>query len=565
MKILVMSLLRIGDVAMAAPVLRDLRIKFGPDAQIDLLINSQASAIAPMIASVDRILIFERETLQKGLGRIDVPFFDSYERLNAFVDRMNSESYDLTINLTHSRLSGWLMNVVDAKEKQGLVFDANGRASFGSNWFRYLNTQVDADGSEVFHFSDVFRFALRVEGVQSNLPALQETIEGRAEADAFAGDWCDASNLVCVQALTSDTKKEWGVEKFQKTLASFSVRAPGAKIAILGAPNERERLQSLVDSLVESGVSARLAIVGFEGAFSLVKRARLVISLDTSIKHLAANAGSPVLEISLGSSDPYRTGAYADGSVIVKSRELCAPCVHSKPCHREKKFCALGIPTDAVAMIAGEMYEGRGFQIRAIAEEYRLEMDVLCVDTKNTGAFAAAMVLEPFSEQSIGRWIDLACRRIWLSNMSGSGLDGMGTEALRLGEFLRAIHPSVSDFEWRFLLSDFEKQATSIEGRLNGFKTEIRALHGSYEDPRRMRDYVRALIGFREKMRNSALLGSFRSVLDQVIEDDISPPFTRFKRIVDTIGEIDRRTTIHLRLIRSLQSHIEESIEVEKT
>jgi len=44
MKILVMSLLRIGDVAMAAPVLRDLRVKFGQEAQIDLLVNSQAAS-----------------------------------------------------------------------------------------------------------------------------------------------------------------------------------------------------------------------------------------------------------------------------------------------------------------------------------------------------------------------------------------------------------------------------------------------------------------------------------------------------------------------------------------
>ncbi|MES2964939.1 MAG: glycosyltransferase family 9 protein, partial [Bdellovibrionota bacterium] len=385
MKILVMSLLRIGDVAIAAPVLRDLRIKMGPDVQIDLLVNAQAAAIGPMIPSVDRVLVFERETLQKGLGRIDVPFFDSFERLSAFVDRLNSEKYDLTINLTHSRLSGWLMNLVDAREKQGLVFDAAGRASFGSNWFRYLNTQVDSEGSEVFHFTDVFRFALKVDAVRTHQPALVETIEGRAEAEAFLADWDAGSNLVCVQALTSDTKKEWGIERFTEALKSISARAPMARIAILGAPSERERLRPLVEACEANGVKVRLAILGFEGAFSLVKKAKLVISLDTSIKHLAACAGVPLLEISLGSSDPYRTGAYADGAVIVKSRELCSPCVHSKPCHREKQFCAIGIPSDAVSMIAGEMFEGRGFQIKSIAEEYKQEIDVLCVDTKRTG------------------------------------------------------------------------------------------------------------------------------------------------------------------------------------
>ncbi len=80
-----------------------------------------------------------------------------------------------------------------------------------------------------------------------------------------------------------------------------------------------------------------------------------------------------------------------------------------------------------------------------------------------------------------------------------------------------------------------------------------------------MREYVKGLIGFREKMRTSALLGSFRSALDQVIEDDISPPFTRFRRIVDAISEIDRRTTIHLRLIRSLENHMDNGAGVDKT
>ncbi|MEK7358557.1 MAG: glycosyltransferase family 9 protein, partial [Bdellovibrionota bacterium] len=484
---------------------------------------------------------------------------------SAFVERLNDENYDLAINLTHSRLSGWLMNVISVREKQGLVFDAHGRASFGSNWFRYLNTQVDADGTEVFHFTDVFRFALKVDQIQARQPALEETIDGREECDAFLKDFGGGSNLVCVQALTSDEKKEWGLDRFEEAIKALANRAPTARIAILGAPSERQRLQSLIDGLNAAGVQARLAIVGFEAAYSLVKKAKLVISLDTSIKHLAACAGVPILEISLGSSDSYRTGAYADGSVIVKSKELCAPCVHSKPCHREKKFCAIGLPADAIAMIAGEMFEGRGFPLKSIADEYSKELEVLRVDTRKIGAFTAASVREQFSEQSVGRWIDLTCRRIWLAGAPASGLDGMGTEARRLGQFLRSLHPTVSDFEWRFLLGDFEKQATSIEGRLNGFKTEIRALHGAYEDPRRMRDYVRGLIGFREKMRSSALLGSFRAALDQVIEDDISPPFTRFRRIVDAIAEIDRRTTIHLRLIRSLERHIEDGIGVEKT
>ena len=224
----------------------------------------------------------------------------------------------------------------------------------------------------------------------------------------------------------------------------------------------------------------------------------------------------------------------------------------------------MGVPSDAVAMLAGEMLAGRSFQLRSIAEAYREEIDVLTVDLKSNGVFAAASILEPFSEQAIGRWIDLTCRKLWLESQRGTGVDAMGSEALKLGQFLRHLHPTNSDVEWKLLLTDLERQVASIEGRLNSFKTEIRALHGSFEDPRRLRDYVRGLISFREKMRHSALLSSFRAVLDLVIEDDISPPFTRFRRIVDAIGEIDNRTQIHLRLIRSLGSGIEDIVGVDK-
>ena len=569
MKILVMSLLRIGDVAMATPVLSALRLKFGRDAQIDLLVNSQAAGIAPLIsggsASVGRVIVFDREAMQRGLGRADIPFFDSYERLNELVDRLNGESYDLSINLTHSRLSGWMMSLVNSKEKMGLVFDGEGRASFGTNWFRYLNSQVEADGAEVFHFTEVFRFGLGLGAISTTEPSMFETENGKLEAAEVFENWkVDSKTLVAIQALTSDSKKDWGLARMSEMLERLSQRTPDAAFVIIGAPSERERLEPMVNALSEKGVGLRLAIVGLEGAFSLVKRANLLISVDTSIKHFAACAGTPILEISLGSSDPYRTGAYRHGSLIVKSRELCSPCVHSKACHREKQFCAMGVPSDAVAMLAGEMLAGRSFQLRSIAEAYREEIDVLTVDLKSNGVFAAASILEPFSEQAIGRWIDLTCRKLWLESQRGTGVDAMGSEALKLGQFLRHLHPTNSDVEWKLLLTDLERQVASIEGRLNSFKTEIRALHGSFEDPRRLRDYVRGLISFREKMRHSALLSSFRAVLDLVIEDDISPPFTRFRRIVDAIGEIDNRTQIHLRLIRSLGSGIEDIVGVDK-
>ena len=557
MKILVVSLLRVGDVLMSAGVLRDLRARF-PKAEIDLLVNSQSAAIAPMLTNVSRLIEFDRVGLQRGLGEANIPFFESYEKLSAVLDDLEGHSYDLAINLTQNRLSGWLMGLIDAKERIGLVLDHGGRGIFGSNWFRYLNQQIDLDSNEVFHFNDIFRFALRVDSITAAIPILTETARGQHEADGIMAD-VQGAKIICVQALSSDTKKDWGFDRFTKMMESVSARHPDATFAILAAPFETDRLEPLVSNLKSKGVNAILAVSSFEGAFSLLKRSALLITLDTSLKHLAAAAGTKIVEICVGSSDPSRTGADLHGAIIIKSREACAPCAHSSPCHREQHFCAKRIPVDAVAAVVSEAYSNRKFQLRVIADGYRNDIEILQVDRRSLGIWTAPAVNESFSEGNIARWLDLLCRKIWLQD-SKTFLESVGSEMLRASRFFKMLYPTTSDFEWKDLIENFERRAMEVEGRVNGFKTGLRYLHGTYEDAKRMQEFVRGLITFREKIRATPLLASFRRSLDGVIEDDLSPAFTRLRHMNDVVAEIETRTSIHLRILRAIGPQIENPI-----
>lgn len=563
MKILVLSLLRIGDIVLSAPILRSLRER-NPAAEIHLLMNAQFQQIGPLLPYIDKIIPFDRERLQRGLGECSVPVFDSYERLNEQVDELNGANYDWTINLTQNRLSGWLMSVINSKKRTGLCFDASGFASFGSNWFKFLNNQVDAESTEVFHYLDIFRFGLELGEEASPRSSLVETVAGRKEAAAFLRA-VGAREVVAVQALTSDTKKDWGFEQFAAAMEQFFRVNSRVTFAVLGAPFERDRLQPLIELLRKKGIPAEIAILSFEGAFSLLRMSKLLLTGDTSIKHLAGAARTPIVEISLGSSDIHRTGVYQHGSVIVQSREACAPCPHSRACHRDSHACALTISPDVVAMVACEVFVGRTFQLKSIAEEFQTEVDILRVDTRSSAIWTAHSVNEKFSEATIGRWLDLTCRRIWLENPSGSAFDHMGTETLRIARFLRSIHAEVSEIEWHNIFSDFERQASSVEGRINGFKVGLQYLRGCYEDQRKMKDFVRGLMSFREKIRHVPLLRSFKIGLDQVIDDDLSPMFTRFRRMTDLVYEVERRTEIHLRLIRGLMRGSDGETGMDKT
>ncbi len=574
MKILVLCLLRLGDIVLATPVLRGLRRRY-PKAEIHLLMNGQFAQIAELMPDIDRVIFFEREEFQRGLGDIDRSLFEPRERLDAFVTSLEKESYDLAINLTQNRLSGYLMRLIHGPAKMGLSLDADGRATFGSPWFRYLNSQSDAESEDVFHFSDVFRFALGLDQT-SRHPLLSETEAGHRECEQILDGY--AGRFVVVQPFTSDVKKDWGLMRFADMIRHFSQAHPSQRVYIMAAPHEQDRLQPLLTKLRDSvspTLDVHLAVCSFAAAFSLLRKAAAIVTGDTAIKHLACAARTRLLEICLGSSDLRRTGAYLQNSVIISSKETCAPCVHSSPCHRASHVCAERLSPEAVAMVFSEVLTGDLHQLPVIAQEFKDEMTISRVEIEESGFWAAVPVLEAFSEASVGRWLGLCGQKLHLeaersklerlriqhaqssSATAPERWTPIGSDSVRLERLLRKMHPKVSHIEWAHLFETMERQAMLVENRITGFQTGLRSLLGAIHDPEHLRTFVRGLIAFRAKLKAMPFLQSSRTSLDLMIEDDITPAFTRVRRIGDALNEIRMRTEIELKLIRALKNRME--------
>jgi ADP-heptose:LPS heptosyltransferase len=546
---------------MSAPVFRDLRAKY-PDAQIHLLTNAQSLRALTLLPGIDKVHSFDRDDFQQALASVDRPFFEGFDRLSQLIDSVNSENYDLVINMTHTRLSGYLMSLIEAKEKNGLCIDAQMRPSFGSKWFRFLNEQVELDGKDSFHFNDIFRYALGLAENGSRGVSLRLTDAARAEAsNILSVAQCEGA-FITVQPLTSDKKKDWSLKAFAAALQILSDRHPELSFAILAAPFEVDSLQAFVNELKTAGLKAFLAVSSLEGAAGLIERSRLLLTGDTSIKHVAAGLGVKIVEIALGSSDSYRTGAYRQGSVVLRSREVCAPCTHSKACHRERQFCSENMPADAVAMITSEVYSGHSFQMRTVAKEFASEIEIMKVDCQSMGRFELVNVVPEFSEHSVARSVDRLCKTLWLSDLRRP-VDGVGTETRHQWNLLKTEFSNVSDFEWRHLFSTFETQVIAVEGRIHSLKVGLKVLNAGFEELRGYPDYVRSLIHFREKIRNSPLMGLMLPLLDSVVEDDISPPFVKLRRLNDVVNEIQARASLYRSVIRALDKSVESLLEME--
>lgn len=343
MKILVVSLLRLGDIIQQEPLLRGLRQKH-PDAEIHLLMNRQFSSIEKLLNGVvDRFVCFDRESLQKGLGEAEYNILWSYSQLENLVNGLNAEKYDQIINFTHNKLSGYLIGAIEAPVKKGLYQQDGKFQGLENRWLRYFNDRFSGTQKSLFHYVEILGNSFDIP-----MPAMV-TAQKRK------------SKLVLLQCLTSDIKKNWGLSNFHQLKKTIENALVDYQVKVLGAPFEREQLSKVFGD-------QDLLICDLEEAQTQLKNAALLVTGDTSIKHLAAQTGTPVVEISIGSSDATKTAAFADNSLILQSTVPCAPCSHSQACHQKTHLCAEDISVDQVFAAVWEQLSGgvakRKFQQR---------------------------------------------------------------------------------------------------------------------------------------------------------------------------------------------------------
>ncbi len=433
MKILVVSLLRLGDFVMHVPAIAGLKNKY-PRAKIDVLCHRPVAAMQPMLPIVDRWWTLDRDELQAGLGRAEIPMLTAFDVLREQCEAINAEKYDLIVNLTQTHFSGYLMGYFVARAKLGLTHNPNGGSDFHSPWFRYLDEH--ADDRDVFHFADVFAQASETFGEARRWP-LVLTPKGDAEVRALGlprgREW------IAIQALTSDDKKNWGVETWATWLAQMRERRPGSHFVLIGAPNEKERLQAILERVADSEKFIALAILSLEGVLSLLQRVTLLVTGDTSIKHLANAGRCRVVELALGSSDFRRTGIYRDNSLIVSAKLACAPCPHSGGCTQSRHECARQVGANEFAAVVDLYLQDDWNALRALA--LGADFSIRRTRVVAMGFWYAQDVSGRAAEDTLQDWIERSAWKFLLSSEEKGRVPSVGTEIYRLKTEINDLVP----------------------------------------------------------------------------------------------------------------------------
>ncbi len=467
MKILVVSLLRLGDLVLQTAALNSIR-KTYPRAEIHLLTNDSNKGITSSLPNVTKVHYFPRKFLQTSLGEIQIPTLWGHNRLKSFIAEVNASDYSLAINLTHNRLSGHLMNLIQASEKQGLVIDNNQRPAFGSRWFRYMNNISTTYSKHKFHLSDVYQWACGAE--ENEKIQLVATAEGEAEAAEIIKLLSNSNSITVLQTQSSDTKKNWRNESWAQFIQNTIQLHINENVLLIGSPSEKPELEKIKNLVQDSRGQVKIVTPTLAGAYSLLRHARILVSVDTSIKHIGAAARTKVIELCIGSSDLQSTGAYEIGSLIVKSKEGCAPCHHSATCHRSEHFCSASISPELVAGLYNATVNADLAGVSHSADEYQQQAEVYVTSQTQNGFWT----IKRFNDESfaVERLIELTAWKHLLTTTNRHDIHSYGSIGFKLFEQLKENSSSV--FGLPQLEERLRKEESLILSLKNHFEREFK-------------------------------------------------------------------------------------------
>lgn len=350
--IAVFRALQLGDLLCTVPALRALRAA-APAAHIALIgLPWAKSFVERFDAYIDEFIEFPG---YPGLPEREADL----ARLPGFFAAMQARRFDLALQL-HG--SGMLTNPLVAR--LGAVQTAGSYPASAYCPDPALFRPWAEEEHEVLRFVRLMEFiGAPAQGVALEFPLLATDY---AELDA-AGLLIEPGSYVCVHPGARLPSRRWSPQRFAEVADQLA--AHGLQVILTGSPSERDVVDAVQEAMHYPATNA-CGKTGLGDLAALIAGARLIVSNDTGISHVAVGVGTPSVIVCSG-ADPVRW-APLDGRRhrVFYAEAPCRPCAHIA-CPYSGHPCASAIATEAVAFAALELCKSQSipppFQARVRA------------------------------------------------------------------------------------------------------------------------------------------------------------------------------------------------------
>jgi len=295
MKFLLIRFSSIGDIVLTTPVIRCLK-KQRPDAEVHFLTKESFRTILEHNPYVDKLHLLAH----------------SWELM---IHELKEENYDYIIDLHH--------NVKTLRVKKAL-----GVKSFSFhklNIEKYIYTSIKLNILPKIHIVDRYLATLKSFGVKNDQAGLDYFIPEKEETKRNDIPYShQAGYIACVIGAAHGTKR-WPVEKWKE----FAQRMDHP-IILLGGKEDAVNGKEIasVDDVKVYNSCGRFSI---NESADLVKKAKLVVTHDTGLMHIAAAFRKPIISLwgntvpSFGMY-PYDGENQPSGTILQVNKLWCRPC-----------------------------------------------------------------------------------------------------------------------------------------------------------------------------------------------------------------------------------------------
>ena len=355
MDILVINLMRLGDLVQSSPVLRGLRNRY-PGARITLAAQDLFRETAELLPGVDRLLPFPTRQLAPLLdGEGSWP--EGYRVLARWLADNLDPRPDLVVNLTPTIMGAILSFLCGGGEVRGFALNGDRRFLTRPGWMNYLMVTSRARRTNAFNLVDIFAKGAGLQpdgrGLEVQIPA-----DARDQAGAFLAGLplAPGTSLVGLLPGASQPQRCWPTEKFAEVGRKLLAGRP-CHFFILGSRSEAPLGEKLAGLLPAGTTTLCAGGTSIAGLAALISRLDLLITNDTGPMHLAAAVKTPVLAFFLAGARVRDTGPVGEGHLALEPRLDCHPCHYPDSCSLCK--CHSAISPEAVTAWALNLLEKR--------------------------------------------------------------------------------------------------------------------------------------------------------------------------------------------------------------
>lgn len=317
MRILALQLKRIGDLILTTPALAALRAEW-PEAHLALAVSEGCAPLLPAIPHIDTTLVFGRK---RGFA----PWQQAI-----------SGTWSLCLDFTGNDRSALAAALSRAKQRATFAWVQRNKMR-ALAYSRFVDSPV-RDRHTVDHYLDLARVVvpagnslpMNEANATPASPELHLPANAQTAADALLADAGVAPAFALLHPGTARPEKYWLPDRWA-TLAEALHRTHGLPCALTCGPDAFERAHAAeIQSRLPHLALRLLHPPDLLTLAALAARARIVVSCDTAMVHLAAAFRTPQVAL-FGPTNPFNWRPRHERAIVLSAAQPEAPLTDFRP------------------------------------------------------------------------------------------------------------------------------------------------------------------------------------------------------------------------------------------